>query len=645
MKKIYLFALLSLLAASCVKENLDSKSGQSINLNEKIVNSSDNAIAGRLLVKFVGGTTDFGVEAFGDYAVSAKQTFAWSDANADKIKSAGMDLWYTLTFSKEYNIADVAAAVAADSRIARVEYDKPLKRKQPELMPAPLGEELDDNATRATEMPFNDPYLYKQWNLMNDATVGESALVGADINAFNAWKYTTGDKRIIVAVVDEAVMYDHVDLNDNMWVNEAEANGAEGVDDDGNGYIDDVYGYNFCDDVGDITYDGWSDLGYDSGHATHVAGIIAAETNNNRYVAGIAGGSGNGDGCRIMSCQVFSAGRVATTEGFAAAFIYAADNGASVINNSWGYETTDAATNSEYAERYSVLQDAIDYFESNAGNPDVIDGGIVVFAAGNSGDYNAMFPAAVHDIIGVGSIAPDFRAAYYTNYGPGVNLCAPGGDQSYGNDYAVYSTTYDANKYGFKQGTSMACPHVAGVAALGLSYAIQNGYHFSAREFRDLIVTSTHDIDKYQHGTKTYFNFTSQAYESMDLSAYRGNLGTGLIDAHLLIMQIQKTPCLYTATNSDTPLSLDVFFGETSERLTYTACDVPAETAEALGITTTPEFKDGKLVLKCTKPGVGRITVHAQFGGNGTADFTDMELVREFEVVVRRATANNGGWL
>lgn len=142
-----------------------------------------------------------------------------------------------------------------------------------------------------------------------------------------------------MAVVDEGVAYNHPDLAANMWKNEKEIPG-NGIDDDGNGYVDDVYGYNFSMDEPQIS---WNKLRAsdgrtcDQGHGTHVAGVVAAVNNNNVGISGIAGGSGKGDGVRIMSCQIYSGGKNCTEEYLAKAIRYAADNGASILQCSWGY--------------------------------------------------------------------------------------------------------------------------------------------------------------------------------------------------------------------------------------------------------------------------------------------------------------------
>lgn len=127
----------------------------------------------------------------------------------------------------------------------------------------------------------------QQWHYRNPGTLAPS-VKGADINLWEAWQYETGSSNVIVAVIDEGIQIDHPDLVNNMWVNEAELNGTENSDDDGNGYIDDIYGYNFVSNSGNVT---------SMTHGTHVAGTIAAENGNGIGVCGIAGGNGETSGC------------------------------------------------------------------------------------------------------------------------------------------------------------------------------------------------------------------------------------------------------------------------------------------------------------------------------------------------------------
>lgn len=288
---------------------------------------------------------------------------------------------------------------------------------------------------------FNDPGFSRQWHYYNDGSQA-SFRAGADINVMPVWEnYTTGRSDVIVGVVDQGVDASHEDLSGNY-----------------------AGGFNFARNNTKVTADD---------HGTHVAGTIAAVNNNGKGVAGIAGGDAAAKipGVKILSCQIMDDDAPQQGSG-AEAIKWSADHGAVISQNSWGFEF-ERYEDAKASKIPSYLKDAIDYFIRHAGvNADGVQtgpmkGGVVIFAAGNDGwDAN---PIAEYDpVIAVGSIAPDFSRAYYSNYGPWVDIAAPGGDYNYSNGQ-VYSTLPN-NKYGYMQGTSMACPHVSGVAALLVSY-------------------------------------------------------------------------------------------------------------------------------------------------------------------------------
>ena len=197
----------------------------------------------------------------------------------------------------------------------------------------------------------------------------------------------------------------------------------------------------------------------------------------------------------------------------------------------------------------------------------------------------------------------------------------------------------DGADYGYMQGTSMACPHVSGVAALGLSYALAKGRHYTVDEFKSMLLTAVNDIDSYIiGGTKN----------GMVLRNYRKNMGTGSIDAYQLLMQIEGTPCLPAKVGVQQVLSLDKFFGQASANLTYLGVEISQADRTKLGISAEPTFVSGKLRLHCTKPGVARITVRAVAGGSGLGTGTSMggmEIAKEFAVIARAVQTVNGGWL
>jgi subtilisin family serine protease len=625
MKKLLTLVVLITLVSACVKDNLDSTPNVELP-SDKIFYASESAAKGHLLVKLDAPVDDFCVEGL--------------DLKVEPLFRGKLDeelsRWLLVSFDESLTNAEVAEAIAKDSRVIRIEYDvliKPIKGESLGMLAS------RPEITRSVEMPFNDPELPNQWHYNNDGTLDPYLCKeGADINLFNAWKYTAGDNRVIVAVCDSGIMTDHPDLADNMWVNEAEKNGQEGVDDDGNGYIDDVHGYNFVSDTGKVTADS---------HGTHVAGTISAVNNNGYAVCGIAGGTGNGDGVRLMSIQIFEGEDGYYSSAVARGIKYAADNGAVIINNSWGYNPGLYRGDNEYEYYDSVLKSAFDYFKQNARLEGVMEGGLVVFAAGNETYAEASYPGAYRDYISVAAISSDYTAAYYTNCGNGVNICAPGGDPNYANWLTILSTSVeDTDGSEYLPGTSMACPHVAGCAALAVSYALKKGYTLTADELHNLILTSVHDINQHQVGVKYLFDYDSGEWLPYSVEIYKGLLGSGYIDAHLLLMQMDNTPCLYLSTGASTLLSLNEYFGSGSSGLNYDSVDVSEEVRTALGIETL-KIENGMLRMKANNPGTGRIKVKAIVGGDHVGGDTigGSYVEREFEVVVRGAKAENGGWL
>ncbi|GJM63014.1 S8 family serine peptidase [Persicobacter diffluens] len=449
-----------------------------------------------------GDEISIGIPAFdqisvGFGATQIRRIFEPKGGNEAKLKKHGLHLWYEVIGDPSQDISEILETY---QNLGAVEIAEPNYEKHYEQ-----GKmiNVDINAARMMndgDFPMNDPSLPDQWHYHNDGEFHKDAKAGADINLFDAWARhgVYGDARVIVSVHDEGVDIKHEDLVDNLWVNPGEsADGSNaGKDTDGNGYVDDIHGFNFGDDTNEITPDP---------HGTHVAGTVAATNNNGIGVSGVAGGSGNGDGARVMVCQILTAG--ATAERIAESYIYAADNGAVISQNSWGY------TSPDFEEK--VIHDAIKYFIAEAGDYEgsPMKGGVVLFAPGNSNVNLKFYPGAYDEVIAVGAIAPDYTKASYSNFGEFFDVFAPGGD-GFGPTEVLSLAPY--NGYGYMAGTSMACPHVSGIAALVVSHPEYFG-KITAAELENVLLTSVRDI--YQYNS----------------SAYEGQLGSGYIDTELAL--------------------------------------------------------------------------------------------------------------
>ncbi len=594
-------------------------------------------------------------------------------------RKEGLHLWYVIRFDARHSLEEVAGRLKGLGEIQCITPNRTVKRaykgKAIPISKAAYEAVLATHSRAAGG--FSDPWQPLQWNLINDGTLftegkgGVKSIAGADVQCQRAWELSTGDPSIVVAVLDEGVCLDHPDLKQNIWVNEDEIERSH-ADNDGNGYAGDYHGYNFVKNTGTITWDNVND----SGHGSHVAGVIAAVNDNGIGISSIAGGLGSVPGVKIMSCQIFSGSIASNILATVRAIKYAADNGAVILQCSWGYVSGRAneydwgepgfKSDEEWESGAPLEKSTLDYFIHHAGSPNgPIDGGIAIFASGNEYAPQAGYPGASKLCVSVSATAADFTPSAYTNYGPGTDIAAPGGDQDYYYDYqglcplgptfcpadhargeigCILSTlpfTVSESGYGFMEGTSMACPHVSGVAALGLSYAAKLRKHFTADEFKKLLLETSRpfadDIETLWPSKKTYYYYTTELGENtakqLLLSNYRGQMGAGQVDAYRLLQAVadDANGCAVAFPNLYIPLDGSVtetparYFLD-GEALTYT---VSIENAAVASCTD----EGGKLVFRGLSEGVSKASIRASNGKT-----------HAFNITVRKNIGGNG-WL
>ena len=695
----------TLVCASCAKEiqEIETLTPEQHTLMTKLVGGSEGElIPGKLLIKMdEAATQELNNGNFSVFnhieGIKISPALLVQPKNMEVARKYGLHQWYSVDFDTQTRPESMAIRLAEIKQVAAIQYNRYLKPViDEEVFPfdMPVRTKSDDGDTESkTETPlFNDPYFNYQWNLVNDGTLAEGAAEGADVGVKDAWRLTAGDPSVVVAVFDCAVNSLHTDLKDALWRNEAEINGEAGKDDDGNGYIDDQYGFNFVgcikltEDYVNNHLDAWTNDGAKpttdavkgnrlnwtagSGHGTHVAGIIGATNNNGKGVSSIAGGSGNGDGVRLMTCQIFEGNKATGDAQSAAAFIYAADNGACIAQCSYG--TSTIITEDEiYINGNGLIGNnkitgsplenaALKYFLDPANsNHESLDGNMAIFAAGNHRNPYSSYPGALPYVISVTAFGVDYLPGGYTNYGPGCKISAPGGEMASSNNNdkikgilstgvsnsaqispgAIKENGTSDSQYVYMQGTSMACPHVSGVVALGLAYAKKLGKKFTREEFTSMLLTSVNNIDQFCTGNKTYSGST------ISLDQYKGNLGTGAVDAWKFLMAIEGTPTRIVKAGKPASINLSDYLGGTSETLEY-IIEMSEEDKASLGITENPTIKDGKLEINCSKIGAGKIRFTSKIGKDTSKEngIGEMGFSREISIVSRPYAAENGGW-
>ncbi len=400
----------------------------------------------------------------------------------------------------------------------------------------------------------NDPKYVEQWSL-------------PAMELPEAWRIEKGDKDVIIAIVDSGIDYNHDDLANKIWVNQDEIPDNE-IDDDENGYVDDVYGWDFTDAPnlqaeGDFI-DGDNEPIDESGHGTHVAGIAGAEPDNGIGIAGVAWN------CSLMAVRAglsLGGGSRMQDDDSAAAIVYAADNGADIINMSWGSQ-----------QQSFVIRDALEYAYAR--------GVVLIGASGNSNESDSIFPAAYRKVIAVASTNQFQQRFYRSNYGASVDIGAPGN--------GIISTQID-NGYRILTGTSMAAAHVAGLAALMLSKRPA----LTHEEIRQILINTADRVSEDDSNVND-----PKFVGAGTVNAYRALLASSALQARILSPETHSGGSSSIANNIKFIgtaggykfKSWQLLYGNSSTPTTFLPINEPVsqqKSSETLFVWDTIDFQDG----------------------------------------------------
>ena len=366
--------------------------------------------------------------------LESKPIFSKVSLNNATVKNFGLNRILKLTLSSDSDINKTLYALQKDPKIEYAQL----------------------NHIYLIDYLPHDPLVSQQWLIEK-------------IQLEQAWDIERGSPNILLAIVDTGIDYNHEDLSDNIWLNPgedlngdgiADSSDFNGLDDDNNGYIDDLKGWDFTDaphfpDGGDyLSRD--NDPMDEHGHGTSVAGIVGAVAGNQVGIAGIA------HNCRIMTLRAGTSQGLLEEDDVASAIVYAVDNGARVINMSFG----DVAAS-------PLLHNVMQYaFNNNC---------VLVASAGNSASDDIHYPSGYNETISVGATSSEDILASYSNYGATVDLTAPG--------VALYTTKLD-NLYGEFGGTSASAPVVSAVASL----LISKQPDLTNEDVKNILISSTDDL-------------------------------------------------------------------------------------------------------------------------------------------------------